>query len=550
MTSRPNAALNLTLALCAVLLGPGAASAADIGKLEGGNFVPGRAGASRFGADPDLACPRSTLASMIQEQAEEVGRATKREVPRPDGRLCAMAETFLGWDLKEPPSEAVVTFVSQHFGLPLPTQRPAIVVIDSDDPSVLSEKILQPLGNFALAVAMPRYGFATRRIRSIPTGERGRTIGQSRVVLVVLDASLALDPVPRRLAAGEKARLAGSLVGGFENPRLSWSDASGALSAPTVPPGKTFAAEVACGDRPGLIRVDIRGERDGAQVTLGRFPIACGTDLPTSVALAGPEPWPGDTAGQERKMLEAINGERESAGLPPLGWDDALAGVARDIASDTRDAIQKGNFSTPGDVLERLKKVGIATAVVVQNPGLAASAQAAFQQLAGSPPHRANMLNKEVNKAGIGVVMGTTADGKAVAVVDQLFIKDVPAQDLGGMKKQLLEAVGQKRKDSRQPPLAADPALDEVAGRFASEMAASAGELPKARRDEILAALNKGWKTVHMTPPGAKADPLDFAEEPEVTAAGKFVGVGVAKGMHPTLGRNALYVTILVGAKR
>jgi hypothetical protein len=219
------------------------------------------------------------------------------------------------------------------------------------------------------------------------------------------------------------------------------------------------------------------------------------------------------------------------------------------MAEATRDSVRKGSAEIPTDLVARLKKVGIATAVVVQNPGLAGSAQAAFQQLVGSPTHRANMLNKEVNKAGFGVAAGTTADGRAVVIVDQIFIKDVPPQNLEDVRRQLREAVAQKRKFSRNPPVTADPELDEVAQRFAAEMAASGGALPKARRDEILASL-KGWKTIHMTPPGAQAEPLDFAEEPEVTAAGKYFGVGVAQGMHPTLGRNALYVTILIGQKR
>jgi hypothetical protein len=49
---------------------------------------------------------------------------------------------------------------------------------------------------------------------------------------------------------------------------------------------------------------------------------------------------------------------------------------------------------------------------------------------------------------------------------------------------------------------------------------------------------------------GARPEPLDFAEEPEVTAPGKHFGVGVALGMNEKLGRNAVYAVIAVGQER
>jgi hypothetical protein len=49
---------------------------------------------------------------------------------------------------------------------------------------------------------------------------------------------------------------------------------------------------------------------------------------------------------------------------------------------------------------------------------------------------------------------------------------------------------------------------------------------------------------------GAKQEPLDFAEEPQIVSSGRSLGVGVAQGRHPVLGRNATYVTIMVGTPR
>jgi hypothetical protein len=47
---------------------------------------------------------------------------------------------------------------------------------------------------------------------------------------------------------------------------------------------------------------------------------------------------------------------------------------------------------------------------------------------------------------------------------------------------------------------------------------------------------------------GAKADPLEFAEEPIVVGGGNLVGIGVALGLHPNLGKNAPYVVEIVSS--
>jgi hypothetical protein len=49
---------------------------------------------------------------------------------------------------------------------------------------------------------------------------------------------------------------------------------------------------------------------------------------------------------------------------------------------------------------------------------------------------------------------------------------------------------------------------------------------------------------------GAKTEPLEFAEEGGAAATGKAMGIGVAQGMNPVLGKNAVYVVILIGTRR
>lgn len=248
-------------------------------------------------------------------------------------------------------------------------------------------------------------------------------------------------------------------------------------------------------------------------------------------------------------MLEALNAERTAVGIPALAWDDAVAGVARGISETIRDHVRSGSYDIPGDVVERLKKVGVASPLVLQNPSQARTAEEALEQLLSSPGHRANVMNPDVNRAGVGIVPETSKEGASSVFVTQLFIKELPPLDPEVVRKKLRDAVERKRRDARRSPVTFDPTLDGVAEKYAQELAKAGGTLPPDRKAELTAPLHKGFKTVQVLS-GARADPLDFAEEPEVVSAGKFAGVGVAIGMHPTLGRNAVYAVIVVGSKR
>ena len=81
------------------------------------------------------------------------------------------------------------------------------------------------------------------------------------------------------------------------------------------------------------------------------------------------------------------------------------------------------------------------------------------------------------------------------------------------------------------------------------QLAAAAGNLSRSRENEILAPLRRKFRTIDVLA-GAKQDPLDFAEEPGVLAKGRLDGIGVAQGANTVLGKNAVYVVILIGSRR
>jgi uncharacterized protein YkwD len=531
------------LGLALVLMVEGGCSAIEAtrhspGSIKDGSFSPGRPPSAQYGSDPAQACPSGGAMAFLPLDLEDAAKKTGTPPVKADGRLCSAAEALLGWE-KDLPDESVVRFVSWYFGLPAPIPRVTITPVPTEDGKAMAGMLLDAVSAFAKTAVQPRFGLATQRLHK----------DSSKVVLLMQDLVVDLDPVPKRLALNSQAPLSGRLVGDYANPKIVISNVMGQLETPSVPPGKAFQAELRCGDRPGRIQVEIRAEEKGAESIVATFPVTCGIDQPTSVTVAPPEQAPADAAREEKKVLELLNAERTSVGLAQLSWDDAVAGVARAISQSARDASRSGGSPSQIDVVERLKQADISSPLVLQNPGRARSAGEAHARFSTSPSHRANYTNPSITHAGIGVAAGTDANGRPSVFVTELFVKELPPVDTQAVREKLRAAIARRRSDARAPPLASDATLEEVAQRYAKALADAKGDLPKARADEILMPLHKLFRTVNVIS-GAKADPLEFAEEPGVVATAKLVGIGVAQGAHPVLGKNATYVVVLTGTRR
>lgn len=142
-------------------------------------------------------------------------------------------------------------------------------------------------------------------------------------------------------------------------------------------------------------------------------------------------------AAMEKEMCELINrdraGNRGPTGqpLPPLRWNDQLAGTAR---THSRDMIARGYFGhidpegrSPG---MRLKAAGIAWQAVGENIAMdttVKSAESSFMnEPGGSQNHRANILSPKFTDVGVGIVAGPGGQ----LYITQDFMK--PAASLKG----------------------------------------------------------------------------------------------------------------------
>jgi uncharacterized protein YkwD len=118
-----------------------------------------------------------------------------------------------------------------------------------------------------------------------------------------------------------------------------------------------------------------------------------------------PNPTP-DSAAEE-EMLSLVNAERVQAGLVPLTMDAPLRDLARTHAADM---FQHGYFSHTGldgrSPFDRMHDLGIRYGTAGENLALAISTAAAHDGLMHSPGHRANILNGNFRRVGIGVLDG------------------------------------------------------------------------------------------------------------------------------------------------
>lgn len=109
----------------------------------------------------------------------------------------------------------------------------------------------------------------------------------------------------------------------------------------------------------------------------------------------------------EQEMFAKVNTERVTAGLEKMTFDDKLRDLAR---AHSNDMFQRGYFShyTPEGLspFDRMEKAGISYQYAGENLALAPSTPLAMQGLMNSPGHRANILNANFHKVGIGVIDG------------------------------------------------------------------------------------------------------------------------------------------------
>lgn len=107
----------------------------------------------------------------------------------------------------------------------------------------------------------------------------------------------------------------------------------------------------------------------------------------------------------EAKMLVLVNNERTSRGIKALVSDTRLVKLARDYGTFMWENHYFGHYDSEGhDVAYRLQMAGIPYQFAGENLALAPTVEIAHTGLMNSPGHRANILDTDFKKIGIGVI--------------------------------------------------------------------------------------------------------------------------------------------------
>ena len=132
-------------------------------------------------------------------------------------------------------------------------------------------------------------------------------------------------------------------------------------------------------------------------------------------------PATGSMTSEESKMINLVNQERTNAGLNALVFDSTLRVPALKHSTD----MSANNFfshtsPTNGTFSERLKASGAKYTSAGENLAMYGSVEKAHVGLMNSPGHRANIMNTNYTRIGIGIVYNQS---KGAYYITQWFAK-------------------------------------------------------------------------------------------------------------------------------
>lgn len=200
------------------------------------------------------------------------------------------------------------------------------------------------------------------------------------------------------------------------------------------------------------------------------------SSAPAAAAPAGP-PQEGSI---ERQLFEALNRERRERALEELRWDARLARAARKHSEQMAD---RGELTHqfPGEepVRSRIAAEGVRFTASAENVGFASTVERVHGGWMSSPGHRANILNEKYNAVGIGVAMR----GRYIYATQNLA-RVLVEHDESSIRRGIVEAMQQLRRDRRLPPLRVEmiPELDAGACRGESNASDIPGRFRAQRR--------------------------------------------------------------------
>jgi uncharacterized protein YkwD len=443
----------------------------------------------------------------------------------------------------EPPEMELTDFYAWNLGLVEPA--PHIVVLGLPNSASIRDSVERSVGNFLARHPYTHWGAAVRA-RS----------GLWVIVVTLSWRHATLEPVPRSSAPGEAIAIRGTLDAEHASPTFVIQTPSGQVRRVPAGSGRELDMRVPT-DEPGTYRVELLGRGPLGEGVVANFPVYVGTSVPTSVRLARPTATSGAEADSAEEvaseLLRLVQEERRQQGLAPLTHDPRLDAVALAHSVDMREHDFIAHTSpTTGTAADRARTAQLQTGLVLENIGRGYSAEEIHRGLLGSPGHRANLINPDVNTVGIGVVADET-DGRRAYVATQVFLRFAREIDVGAAPQRLLEMMNRARTARGARPLSTEPNLESAAQEAASAYFTDPSLSTQASVDRASAGLRR-YSIAFRRVGGVMAVVSDVAEagqlEPTLADDVSYVGIGVAQGTRPDSEPNAIAVVIMLGWAR
>ncbi len=239
-----------------------------------------------------------------------------------------------------------------------------------------------------------------------------------------------LQPMAVRVEPGTQIVLSGRLVADWKHLEALVLRADGSEAELNVTQvGNQISLQVPAGTARGALDVDLDGEGPTGPGKLVQLRFWVGRDPPQSLTTRAPadETRLKNADDAEAYVLQLVNQDRASNGLPPLGWDKRLAAIARLHSQDMRDHQYFGHLSpTSGLPQDRLKRAGYRNSAHAENVAHNSTLSEAQAGLMHSLGHRRNLLSRDVPLLGVGVAMQGEGNKRRFWVT-QLFAR--PALD-------------------------------------------------------------------------------------------------------------------------
>ncbi|ACG73485.1 SCP-like extracellular protein [Anaeromyxobacter sp. K] len=372
--------------------------------------------------------------------------------------------------------------------------------------------------------------------------------GSAFVVVLASDRKVRLEPVPRRVAEGATATIAGALLGGLTRPRVFVTSPAGAVHEEAVSGGPDgFRARVAFAAA-GRHVVEVLAHGRGGPEVAALLEVQSGAPAAPAaqpVPARRPAPEPGDAAAAEAGVVRAINALRAARGLQAVTAAPRLTEAAR---AHSANMLAQGKVAHvlpgTGELVERLARARIAYRRAYENVARASTALEAHQAAEESPAHLGNLLQPGVSSVGVGIARGRLSSGDPTVYLTEILIE--PPDDGGGSRltpdARVREAIWAERARLGRAPLTADLRLDALAREAAVGMRARDETDPG---DVEVRAL-KLRRRIAAVDVFVVSGPGEAARSANV-GDGRFarVGVGAVQGDSRRFGPGRLFVAVI-----